>query len=904
MSLTLALNTALSSLNVNQRALSTLSQNIANANNPEYSRKVMNQEAVYIQGTGSGVRIRDIGRKVDEYLLKSVRNQGSDYAKAQTIADYGDRLQVLLGQPGSQNSIYSYATGFFNSLQNLAQTPENASLRVSAVNAAQTMTREFNTLANGIYDMQYSIDQEINQSITVVNRDLKQIHTLNATISTDKLLGRSTSELEDKRDTLVAEVASMVDIQTYMQSNGIMNIFTAGGFSLVDDSVYALSYNGVTSSEHFANGSATAAINVYRLDDSGNKTGVPNVITTAGAGSAVSTQFTSGKIKGLLDMRDRQLPDVLAKLDALASTMRDELNVVHNAGIAFPGANSYTGTRQVNAEDFSAWGGQVRIAVLDQDGKPVPSNYTDEESGMRPLLIDLSKLDTGNGEGNPSVQGIIDEINRYYGVPQNKVELGNINDMRLVLNNTTIPGSTPQLDFDFQLENISELGSDFYVKDIQILDDTDTDMTDITQNVPAVDLASTGTYVTTAGSATVTVNTGSAHGFVEGQRVYLEQPSGAIDGITAANLGGFFTVTNVTATSFDITVNQTASAGGSFDEANLDVRPSYYTAEAGTNGRSKAEGTIIANLATNTTSDYYTVKANVAVVDENGTISESTITYRIDNLSTNVKNARYAARSATGVGEVIAPNTINPAMRAKLVDENGVELPIINNQYTTAQRGYLQLVAGNSTYVIAIDSMDSTEGGKPNNSPAVEGTGRGFSHYFELNNIFVENRGDGVSDDIVGSARNMGLSTALSANMNLISLGGLNQSATPAGGTTLYTYERSIGDNSIVARLAEFNTNVVSFAAAGDMGATSLSLTSYAGQMISAVSAKTTGNQTTMNNSKLLLDGFSERSDSMRGVNLDEELANTIIYQNAYSASARIITVANQFFEALMDAAR
>ena len=39
-------------------------------------------------------------------------------------------------------------------------------------------------------------------------------------------------------------------------------------------------------------------------------------------------------------------------------------------------------------------------------------------------------------------------------------------------------------------------------------------------------------------------------------------------------------------------------------------------------------------------------------------------------------------------------------------------------------------------------------------------------------------------------------------------------------------------------------------------------------------------------NAQTLLDGYNQRSDSISGVNLDEELANTIIYQNAYSASA------------------
>ncbi len=906
MSLSLALNTALSSLNVNQRSLSVLSQNIANANNPEYSRKVLTQDAVYLQGTGAGVQIRDISRRVDDYLIRSVRNQGSVYGRSEAVADYTDRLQTLLGRPGSQNSIYSYTQSFFNALQGLSQTPENASLRTTAIGVAQSMARETRSLASGIYDMQYAIDQDIKRSIDTVNTNLKDIYSLNATISSNKLLGRSVSELEDRRDTLLSQISDVIDIQTYTQSNGVLNVFTAGGFSLVDENVYELSYNPASSPEFFANGNATSPINIYRLNESGARTGSPSILVSSGIGASVATAITGGKLKGYLELRDKQLPDVLEKLDALAATVRDEINAVHNDGVAFPGANSYTGTRLLSGEDYSQWAGQVRIAVLDQAGKPIPSNYSDETSGLRPLLLDLSKLDTGNTEGYPSVQGIISQINQYYGVPQNKVTLGKLNDIGLVLNNTSIPGTTPQLDFDFQLDNLSGENSDLFVTNIQVLDDSNTDITDLTQDVPKVNLASTGTYVTTAGSDVVTVKTAAAHGFSDGDRVYLTPPSLDIDGIPADDLGGYFIISGVTTTGFNITVANPAESGASHDISGIQAQSSYYTSEAGTNARTKDAGTITANIASNTTSQYYTVKATVASVDANGTITSSVVTYRIDNLATNVKNYRYAARSATDDGTVVVPNTSRPAITAMLVDANGNELPIINNQYTTTQKGYLKLVAGNSTYSIAIDSLDSVEGGQPNASPEIDATGRGFSHYFELNNFFKSNRSDGVVDDTVGSAARLSISDAIAANVNLISLGRLSQTARPADSTLppLYTYERNIGDNSVIAALAAFNTDIVGFPAAGDLGATNQTISAYAGQIISTTSSKATSNQGESDNAKLLLDGFKERSDGVRGVNLDEELANTIIYQNAYSASARIITVANQFFEALIDAVR
>ena len=44
--------------------------------------------------------------------------------------------------------------------------------------------------------------------------------------------------------------------------------------------------------------------------------------------------------------------------------------------------------------------------------------------------------------------------------------------------------------------------------------------------------------------------------------------------------------------------------------------------------------------------------------------------------------------------------------------------------------------------------------------------------------------------------------------------------------------------------------------------------------------------------------------DSVSGVNLDEEAANLLRYQQAYAAAAQIISVANQMFDTLLNAVR
>ncbi len=901
MTLSLALNNALSGLNVNQQSLSVLSQNIANANTQGYTRKVINQAALYLDGRGAGVSIESVSRKVDDYLLRSIRLQGSVVGRGEVYSDYADRTQLLLGKPGSQNSLPSFVGNFFNSIQTLAQTPENTTLRVGAVNNATAMTREIRTLSQSLQDMRLQAENDIVQSINVINATLRDLKALNATIVNDSQLGKNVGELLDRRDIALATLSEYLDIGTYQQANGQINIFTSSGASLLDDNVYQISYLPQSSTTAFVNDAVKAPINIFRVNDSGQLTGNPVQLVSGGRSAQVTSGLVGGKLRGLIDMRDKQLPNLLAQLDVVASNLRDEFNRVHNNGIGFPGANSYTGARQVNAGSFSQWNGQMRLALMDGTGRPIPSSYPDETSGVRPMLLDFTKLNTGSGAGFPTIQGIIDEINQYYGPPQNKAVVGNLNNIRLASNNTILPGSPPQFNFDFDLENISGSSSNFFVTGVQVLDNTGTDITNVSQTIPQVDLTGTGTYTTTAGSSTVTVRAAANHGFTNGQTIYLSTPPGSVGGIPGAQLGGFFTISNVTSDTFEITAGTLATSSGPVDVAGQNAKPPYKEVAAGEYGRTTERGTITANLAGNPNALFYTVRVNVAVKDAAGNMTTSQVSYQVDNNQPNLRNRRYSTNGVSGGGQLVAPTNFRPFARAMLVDENGIELPKTNGQYTTQQNGFLRLVAENPDVSMGIDSLNSAENGSPNSSPPVAGTGRGFSYFFELNNFFrhFDTNGDGVTN----AALNLDIEERIARNPNLISLGQLRQSPRPAdpNQAPLYTYERNIGDNSIIQQLAGISSKIIRFQAAGGLGESSTTFGSYSGAIIGSAATTASSAEADLKNARALMAGFSDRSDSISGVNLDEELANTVIYQNAYTASTRVITVVSELFDALLN---
>lgn len=900
MSLTLALNNSLSGLNINRQSLAVLSQNIANANTQGYSRKIIEQESLYLDGNGAGVSIQDISRKVDDYLIRSIRTQTSLVGQANVINDYSDRIQILLGKPGNGDSIDSNIGSFFNALQSLAETPENSSLRVNAINLGKSLAGRISGLSSGLNDLRFQADQDVRLMTQSVNSNLVEIDKLNKTINSETALGKSVAELEDKRDILVNNLAGYLDIQIYKKSTGEINITTNTGLSLLDDNVYELSYNPAGAVDSFVNNAALAPVEIYRLDESGTRIGTPRELVSSGTSSTITSYVGGGNLAGLLEMRDKQMPAIIAQLDNIAAVLRDQMNIIHNTGSGYPGAASLTGTHAMVADDYSNWEGQIRIAILGTDGRPIPASYTDE-TFTRPLTLDLSKMDTGAGEGQPSVQGIIDEINRTFGVPQNKIELGNINNISLVSNVNRLPGTPPLFNFDFNMENISADSADVFITGVQLLDSVGASVATPTSTLPSVALS--GTYNTVAGSNVLTVNTTGVSGLQEGDKIYLTAPSGAIDGIPTGAFDQFFTVTNVTSTGFDVVVAAPATAGGTFAVAGQTATPKYVEVEAGEVTRTKDNGTISVDLSANTTSPFYTVKVNFAVDDGSENMAISTVTYRVNNSDTNLLNARYAASSATGAGEIVYPSSLKPVARALLVDENGVELAKTNGAYTTTQTGYLKIESLNSSYYIAIDSMDSNENGRPNDTPPTDATNRSFSHYFGLNNFFVDD-GDARTSKTEGSAASLRIEQRLINNANLISLGNLVASPASSDPNQIpsYTYERNIGDNSVIQAIAKLGIQAVDFVAAGGLGQTKKSFGAYAGQIIGAAATNAGISKVQKENSQSLLDGFNQRSDSISGVNLDEELANTIIYQNSYSASARIITVVNSLFDSLIQA--
>lgn len=903
MSLSLALNNALSGIKVTQASLSVLANNTANANTPGYSRQIVQQSQAIYDSQGSGARIDQIVRKIDQYLNRAVQGQTSKISGAEVMSDYMSRIQIQMGQPGGTNSMDEYIEDLFNMFQTLATSPELSSSTYQVAQAANTLAQEISGLALEMENLRYTADQDIQANIKLANAEILRIADINKAISRAYALGESTASLLDQRDISVNTLSQFMDVKVNEMEAGQVYLYTNSGVALLEHVPYRISYNGSTSLDTFVNDGLLAAITVDAVLAGGQLAGKPAIIASSGYNTDITTLLGTGKIKALLDVRDKEIPAMLAQLDQLAAKLRDSINAAHNGGAGSPPASSLTGTRLVGREDGVEWTGQMMIAALNADGSAPNSRYGSDEYGQLPLTVDFDKLRSEYGD-MLTVETIMKEINSHF-TPQNRAQVGGLSNISIASLSKALPG-TGVFDFDLDLQNISDLPVSLWVDAVRVFDDGGVPMGPVTSTYPvSVPLDGANTFVTTAGSNVISVGA-AGHGLSNGDTITFDTLSVAnINGIPASDLTGkSFKVTNVTATGFDIEVETlaTTSSPPAVNDGAASLLKAYDTTRPGETARTSEGGTMSVDLSGNTAAVYYTVEVDVMVDDGEGNMVTSTVSYRIPNNMTSTLNSRYAATAVGGLaGTLEVPVSSQPLMKAVLVNEKG--LPAGPNE-----KGYLQIVGQpipgglGDVYTIAIDDMTSKELGAPHSNPPRAGSGWGFSHYFGLNDFFVSNKATATGDTVNGSALSLKIRADLLADPNLISSGTLTrgQSSANPNSFTNYSYERTTGDNSVARKIADLGLNQLRFSASGGLSASTKTFNGYASEILAYGASRATAASSTYSDEETLMSSYQSSVDAVSGVNIDEEMANTVILQNAYSGSAQVIKVVKDLFDQLL----
>ena len=356
----------MSGLAASQAGMQTVSTNIANVNTPGYARQKLAQSASVAGGNVNGVVIGEPARVADKFLENAVYDRAGTAGRTEAVANYLDRLQSLLGSPDSASGVASRLSAISSSVSAIAGLQGSAEAIAQFTGTVSDTLDTLSGLQDDVANLQTDVEGEVSDTVDRVNVLLRKIHGLNDEVSRLQGLGLTTSGPADSRMSALEELSGLVDVSVREQPDGRVTIDTASGQVLLDKRLRQLSYaSGVAASQ-----ASYAPIDIRFANADGS--------AGASTGEKIDSTAVGGTLGGLLDMRDRALPNFSEQLGQLFTGLAQTLNAVANEGTTMPPPQTLTG--QANGlvgSDRLGFTGKATFAVLSTDGTLVAKTTVD-----------------------------------------------------------------------------------------------------------------------------------------------------------------------------------------------------------------------------------------------------------------------------------------------------------------------------------------------------------------------------------------------------------------------------------------------------------------------------------------------------------------------------------------------
>jgi flagellar hook-associated protein 1 FlgK len=333
-----SLRIAMSGLQLAQRSLATTSNNVANVNTEGYTRKRVEQEARVLGGHGGGVGEVAVSRDVDRFLERQVRIQEGKLGRSRTVDAYARDVQGLVfGNPSEDaTGLGARVDDLARALEAAATKPEDGARRSALVWAAQDAFAELAGAADQVQTLRRDADRRVAALVGEVNTVLQAIDDLN----TDIVRSPADAALLDQRDRLVKELSYKLDVRTYTHDDNRIAIFAEDGQALLEYEPRVLRYAPAAT---MSRQSTFMPIEIFTENQLDPATGAPvtgalgDVLVGGGKraeaadpADQVRPTVSGGELGGLLEVRDRLLPELDDQLQQFGRVVRHGLNAAHN----------------------------------------------------------------------------------------------------------------------------------------------------------------------------------------------------------------------------------------------------------------------------------------------------------------------------------------------------------------------------------------------------------------------------------------------------------------------------------------------------------------------------------------------------------------------------------------------
>jgi len=306
--------------------LDTTSHNIANANTEGYSRQRATLRAstpISFPGpfvtlrpgqVGTGVEVSSVIRIRSAFIEAQIHQEGGSQAMFDVMTEQFTRIEDIVGEP-SEYAIGGLMEEFYNAWEDLSNDPESASARTNLVSSATALVSYVNEVDYNLDLEITNINEELRERVDRLNNLAYQVADINQQIvqieGDGTIQSLQANDLKDRRDQLIEEMSTLVNARVLFNNNGSVSVLIQGHPIVTDD------HGSEVSLKH----------------DPDNPL-QPELVFTK---SQIPVAVTSGEIKGLMQIRDVEIPAVRGNLSELIGVFTNRVNELHMAGYGLDG---------------------------------------------------------------------------------------------------------------------------------------------------------------------------------------------------------------------------------------------------------------------------------------------------------------------------------------------------------------------------------------------------------------------------------------------------------------------------------------------------------------------------------------------------------------------------------------
>ena len=307
---------------MSQLNLQIIAHNIANAGTPGYSRQRAEmltapplaypsfQRGGYPQQIGTGVDVNRIVRIRDEYLDEIIRAQTGSQGRNETVETGLNQIELIFNELG-ENTLGTLIDNFFSAWSDLANNPELVGTRANVREEAISLTQEFNRIVDALDGLAQDQKNRVKIRVNEANSLAREIAALNSEIAQVTNLGNDANDLKDQRDVVIEKLSEIIPVSTIEDANGSLNVLI-GGLRYVDfDHVDELKI-------------------VADIDN-------PGEISVELTNRSIPDFYGKGILSGLLEVAYDIIPNVDRKINNLATSLMNRVNLQHIDGFGLDG---------------------------------------------------------------------------------------------------------------------------------------------------------------------------------------------------------------------------------------------------------------------------------------------------------------------------------------------------------------------------------------------------------------------------------------------------------------------------------------------------------------------------------------------------------------------------------------